>query len=130
MKNLCKIIECIWKYLKPYKRMVITFGILSILESMLGLLNTFILGRAIDYMLIAETKKMIIICASFFMVISIVTAVVNYFAKTRGQRMMETSLKECKMQLMEHIEKMSLCKANNIGSAAFMERMNLSLIHI
>lgn len=124
MKKIYKIIKFVWKYLRPHKRMAFAFGVLSVLESMLELLNTFILGRAIDYMIVAETKKTIIVCAGSFLVISTVTACVNYFAKTRGQQMMEISVKECKLQLAKHIEKTSLKDINSIGSDAFMERLS------
>ena len=127
MKNFYKIGCLVWKYLKPNKYLVFLFAILSLIDSMVGLIYTYILGQAIDHMILAGDKTIMLRYAIIFLMISFASFIVAYFAKTRGQKVMELAVKECKLQLIEHIEKTSLRYIESVGTSSFMERMSYDI---
>ena len=127
MSHLVKMFLLIWKYLKVHKRLFLVFVILTILESLAGLANTFVLGNTIDSMLQSGTKSSIIMNAFVFLGISVMTFLIVYFEQTRGQRIMELTVKECKLSMLDHVERTSLQYIKNIGSASLIERMNYDI---
>ncbi len=124
MKDLRTLNQYIHKYLAPHKKMIMTFNLFFILNNLVMMGNSFMLGYAVDSMLEEANLKAIIRLAVLFLLLNALAFVVNYFAQIIGARTMEISRLECKMQIAKHIEKTSLSYCGNVGSAEFMQKLN------
>lgn len=94
---------------------------------MVELANTMILGNVIDSMISSATLESIIKGALLFLGLNMLAFVIGYFAKTSAQMAMELCVKECKMAMAAHIEKLSLNYVEKVGSSSFIQRMSYDI---
>ncbi len=124
MKDLKNIMKFVWDFVQPHRGLIFLFILVMLSSSMIGMVNTFLLGNAIDSMLSTATIEAIFFFAAAFLALNLVSFVIGYFAKVGGQRAMEYAVKDCKMQMMQHVEKTSMKYVGNISAGTLMERMN------
>ncbi len=124
MTDLKDIVKYAWSYLRPHKEIIFAFAIVYFIDQMVGMANTFLLGKAIDGMLLAGTMEAIIHFAVLFLALNLFSFVVCYFVKVGGQKAAEVARLEVKRQISRHIERTSLNYCANIGSMSFMQRLN------
>lgn len=124
MADLKGIVKYTWNYLKPHKGIIFMFAIVYFIDQMVGMANTFLLGKAIDGMLLAGTMEAIIRFAVLFLALNLFSFVICYFVKVGGQKAAEVARLEVKRQVSRHIERTSLSYCANIGSMSFMQRLN------
>lgn len=124
MKDFKSLVKFAWRFLESHKMIIYLYILIGLLYSSVELINTFVLGESIDIMLIKGTKQAIFECAIVFLGLNLLILVLAYFAKTQGQKAMEIAVKECKIQLAQHIEAISLNDTEKMGAASCMQRLN------
>lgn len=127
MKRYLEICQFEWKYIKSQKKILVIFIIVNILFSMVELANTMILGNVIDGMISSVSLESIMKAAFLFLGLNMIAFLLGYFAKTSAQMAMELCVKECKMAMTAHIEKLSLNYVEKVGSSSFIQRMNYDI---
>lgn len=127
MKRYLEICQFEWKYIKSQKKILAIFIIVNILFSMVELANTMILGNVIDGMISSVSLESIMKAAFLFLGLNMIAFLLGYFAKTSAQMAMELCVKECKMAMTAHIEKLSLNYVEKVGSSSFIQRMNYDI---
>lgn len=124
MTDIRDIVKYAWNYLKPHKGIIFAFAIVYFIDQMVSMANTFLLGKAIDGMLLAGTMEAIIRFAILFLTLNLFSFVICYFVKVGGQKAAEVARLEVKRQISRHIERTSLNYCANVGSMSFMQRLN------
>jgi len=124
MKNFKEILKYVWAWLKPHKKIIILFVAVFYVDQMIDMANSYLLGTAIDNMLLAGTKSAIMQFAILFLGLNVFSFVVCYFVKVGGQKACEVARLEAKRQITKHIEGTSLMYCGSMGSMSFMQRLN------
>lgn len=124
MTALKGIVEYAWKYLKPHKGIIFAFAIVYFIDQIVSMANTFLLGKAIDGMLLAGTMEAVVRFAILFLALNLFSFFICYFVKVGGQKAAEVARLEVKRQISRHIERTSLSYCANVGSMSFMQRLN------
>lgn len=124
MKNFMKILKYVWPWLKPNKRIILLFVAVFFVDQMIEMANSYLLGTAIDNMLLAGTKSAIMQFAAMFLGLNVFSFVICYFVKVGGQKASEVARLEAKRQITRHIEETSLAYCGSMGSMTFMQRLN------
>ena len=123
MRDLLAIVRYTWNYLRTQNKIIIMFIAIWVVNSVIGMANTFILGASIDGMLEDGTTRAIVICALTYLSVNLISFISGYYAKVNGQNTMELAVNECQLCLADHIEGISLNYLNGMGTAAFMQRL-------
>lgn len=124
MKDLKKLVQYTWQYLRPHKGIILLFVMVYFIDQMVGMANSFLLGAAIDSMLLAGTMEAIIRFAVLFLGLNVFSFASCYFVKVGGQKAAEVAHLEAKRQISRHVEKTSLSYCGTTGSMSFMQRLN------
>ncbi|MBO5353298.1 MAG: ABC transporter ATP-binding protein [Lachnospiraceae bacterium] len=124
MSDLKKLVQYTWRYLSPHKGIILLFLIVYFINQMIDMANTFLIGAAIDSMLLAGTMEAIIRFAVLFLGLNLFSFVSCYIAKVGGQKAAEVARLEAKCQISRHVEKTSLGYCGTAGSMSFMQRLN------
>ncbi len=66
MKDLKNMMKFVWDFVQPHRGLIFLFMLVMLFSSMIGMVNTFLLGSAIDSMLSIATIEAIFFCSCFF----------------------------------------------------------------
>lgn len=124
MKDYKKLVSYTWTYLKKYKKIVFLFITAVILDQLIDTWSAFLLGTAIDSMLVEGTMQAVITCACLYLGLNVFSFIICYFAAVGGCKAVEVCRAECKRQLADHIERTTLKYSGEVGSMSFMQKMN------
>ncbi len=124
MQDFKKIVKYVWPWLKPNKKIIFLFIIVFFVDQIIDMANSYLLGTAIDNMLLAGTKSAILQFAILFLGLNVFSFIICYFVKVGGQKASEVARLEAKRQITRHIEETSLKYCGSMGSMTFMQRLN------
>jgi ATP-binding cassette subfamily B protein len=114
----------ILKFASPYKRLLLLFLILIILDAIIGAVNPFIFKLIIDNGIIKGNTGLIIQLATLVGVLAIVGAALSFVQRFFSSKIGEGLIFDLRTQVFSHIQQMPIAFFTRAQTGALVSRLN------
>jgi len=117
-------IKRIFKFASPYKKLLIFFLVIVILDAIISVANPLILREIIDKGILGHDSKIIIYLALLVAGLALIDAFFEFFSRLTSAKIGESLIYDMRTKIFEHIQKMPLAFFTRTQTGALVSRLN------
>lgn len=118
------VIKRIFKFALPYKKLLIVFLIIVVLDSAIGAINPLILREIINHGILGHHTKVIVELAFVVAGLAIIDAVFEFYERFISAKIGEGLIYDMRTKIFNHVQQMSLAFFTRTQTGALVSRLN------
>ena len=117
-----------WQFARPYRGLLVGYLAVTILTTVLGVLPPFIFRQFLDSAIPKRNLGQVNLLALAMVVIAVIGMVLSLFARLQGARLGEGLIRDIRIALYDHVQKMPIAFFTRTQTGALMSRLNNDVI--
>lgn len=118
------VVKRIFRFAAPYKKLLIIFLVVTILDAAIGAINPLILREIINKGILGHHTKVIIDLALLVAGLAIIDAVLEFYERFISAKVGEGLIYDMRTQIFNHVQKMPLAFFTRTQTGALVSRLN------
>jgi ATP-binding cassette subfamily B protein len=121
-------VKRVWEFARPYRRMLIGFLIIIVLEAVVGLAPPLLIKAIFDHGIAQHDEGLVTLLALFMVVAALGDAVLSMFDRWWSARIGEGLIFDLRVALFDHTQRMPIAFFTRTQTGALISRMNNDVI--
>ncbi|MEY2589694.1 MAG: ATP-binding cassette, subfamily bacterial [Acidimicrobiaceae bacterium] len=121
-------VKRVWQFARPYRRMLIGFLIIIVLEAVVGLAPPLLIKAIFDHGIAQHDEGLVTLLALFMVVAALGDAVLSMFDRWWSARIGEGLIFDLRVALFDHTQRMPIAFFTRTQTGALISRMNNDVI--
>ena len=117
-----------WQFAGPYRGLLVGYLAMTILTTVLGVLPPFIFRQFLDSAIPKRNLGQVNLLAMAMVAIAVIGMVLSLFARLQGARLGEGLIRDIRIALYDHVQKMPIAFFTRTQTGALMSRLNNDVI--
>ena len=117
-----------WQFAGPYRGLLVGYLAVTILTTVLGVLPPFIFRQFLDSAIPKRNLGQVNLLALAMVAIAVIGTVLSLFARLQGARLGEGLIRDIRIALYDHVQKMPIAFFTRTQTGALMSRLNNDVI--
>ena len=117
-----------WQFAGPYRGLLVGYLAMTILTTVLGVLPPFIFRQFLDSAIPKRNLGQVNLLAMAMVAIAVIGLVLSLFARLQGARLGEGLIRDIRIALYDHVQKMPIAFFTRTQTGALMSRLNNDVI--
>lgn len=117
-----------WQFAGPYRGLLVGYLAVTILTTVLGVLPPFIFRQFLDSAIPKRNLGQVNLLALAMVAIAVIGMVLSLFARLQGARLGEGLIRDIRIALYDHVQKMPIAFFTRTQTGALMSRLNNDVI--
>ena len=117
-----------WQFARPYRGLLVGYLAVTILTTVLGVLPPFIFRQFLDSAIPKRNLGQVNLLALAMVAIAVIGMVLSLFARLQGARLGEGLIRDIRIALYDHVQKMPIAFFTRTQTGALMSRLNNDVI--
>lgn len=122
-KLLFKNLKSMWKYLKPEKKLIVEFVILSIMQTAVGVIFPLISAKIVLYLTDGLFAELLLTSVIIFG-INIISSIIDYFIGYANDRINNSSTNRLQIDFAKEFLKLQIAEIDKSSTGKFSEMIN------
>jgi ATP-binding cassette subfamily B protein len=121
-------VKRVWQFARPYRRMLIGFLIIIVLEAVVGLAPPLLIKAIFDHGIAQHDEGLVTLLALLMVVAALGDAVLSMFDRWWSARIGEGLIFDLRVALFDHTQRMPIAFFTRTQTGALISRMNNDVI--
>ena len=117
-----------WRFARPYRLLLVGYLAVTILTTVLGVVPPFIFKRFLDSAIPRRDLGEVNVLAAAMVAIAVVGLVLSLIARLQGARLGEGLIRDIRIALYDHVQKMPIAFFTRTQTGALMSRLNNDVV--